>query len=232
MTFAERVRHVRARRRELRRLLEGGRAFAAWEETCVPSYCHPNQLAALVSWWRLFAAADLGARLSRGGPVLDFGAGTGELADLLPPAWDYHFVEQRDAAAASLRGRRPGARRRTLTDLGAGYRAIFALDSLEHNRDHAQLLARLAEALAPDGVLILSGPTESRAYRLGRRIAGFDAHYHQTDVFELERVAAALLSRCALVAVPPLLPLFRLTAWAAGTGAARGERRARRAPRG
>lgn len=214
MRLAERAAHVRARRRHLASQLGVWRQFAQWEETCVPSYCHPNPAAAAVSWWRLFAAAELASRFVRGGPVLDFGAATGELAYLLPASWEYHFVEQQENAATYLAGQHPAAVRHTLDDVAPGrYAAVFALDSLEHNRDFEPLLARLAAALRPDGVLVLSGPTESALYRLGRRIAGFDAHYHETDIWHIEEAAARLLDRRAVRGLPPLVPLFRISVW-------------------
>jgi hypothetical protein len=77
----------------------------------------------------------------------------------------------------------------------------------------AELLEILVRKLAPGGVLILSGPTENGLYRLGRRIAGFDGHYHETTIYHIEAVAERLLRRVAVRSVLPLAPLFRITSW-------------------
>ena len=38
--------HIHARRTDLRRQIDIEAAFEAWEEICLPSYCHGNLLAA------------------------------------------------------------------------------------------------------------------------------------------------------------------------------------------
>ena len=78
---------------------------------------------------------------------------------------------------------------------------------------------QLASKLKPDGVLIISGPSESALYRLGRKIAGFDAHYHETNIFAIEEAAKAELELVDVRSLPPIFPLFRISVWknAAGT---------------
>ena len=216
------LRHIHERRDRLQRELGVQAEFQAWEESCVPSYCHPNLAAAYLSWWRLYAAVALATRQARFDAVLDFGAAVGELRRLLPASLGrYDFIEQNDRAARYLNEQFAGARRETLDSAPAGgYSCIFALDALEHNTDFAPLLARLAGKLAPDGVFILSGPTENRLYHLGRRIAGFDAHYHETNIYAIEVAARACMTRIDLRQLPPLLPLFRLSAWRPGASVA------------
>ena len=150
---------VRERRAALRRRFDLARQFAAIEESCVPSYVHGNWAAAMVAWLRLAGAARLYRRLAPPGPVLDFGAATGELYHVLRRDGDvaYCFVEMDAALAEALLRDAPRAQRRQDIEPGA-YAAIFALDSLEHNDNFAELLAVLAAGLRPDGVLILSGP--------------------------------------------------------------------------
>ena len=216
------LRHIHARRECLQRELEVRSEFAIWEETCIPSYCHPNLAAAYLSWWRLYAAVALARRHARFDAVLDFGAAVGELRRLLPASTGrYDFIEQNDQAASYLTRQFTAAGRETLDSAPAGgYSCIFALDALEHNSDFAALLARLAGKLAPDGVFILSGPTENRLYRLGRRIAGFDAHYHETNIYAIEAAAHARMTPLEVRQLPPLLPLFRLSAWRPGASVA------------
>ena len=87
------------------------------------------------------------------------------------------------------------------------------MDSLEHNEDIPALVGKLIPLLRHDGVFILSGPTESAFYRLGRRLAGFSGHYHHSTIFDIE---AILAKHCTLIEARrvPIFPiLFRVTAW-------------------
>jgi len=212
-----RLSHIRQRRRTLRQRIDAFGAFETWEETCVPSYVHPNRAAAGVSWWRLFVAAELAAAHMPDGPVLDFGASVGELAHVLPArAHPYWFVEQEAPAIAMLRAMVPDAVHTTLEGAPDGhFAAVFALDSLEHNQAFGELLDALAPKLAPGGVLVLSGPTENGLYRLGRKIARFDAHYHETNIHAIEARAEERYTRVQVRTVPLGVPLFRLSVWTA-----------------
>jgi SAM-dependent methyltransferase len=207
--------HARKSRRSLRTSIDLEANFHAWEETCVPSYCHRNPAAAAVSWMRLAKAIGLADSIGADGPVLDFGSATGELGRLLAPGLPYHFIEQDDAAAGYLTRALPSAIRHTLESAPTGhYGCVFALDSLEHNEDYAELLHAIGRKLRPGGVLVLSGPTENALYRLGRRIAGFSAHYHKTTIREIELAAARHMRRVAVASLPsPISPLFRISGW-------------------
>lgn len=205
---------VRRRREALGRRFDVVQAFAELEESCVPSYVHRNWAAALVAWSRLFAAAALYRRFGRAGPVLDFGASTGELRHVLGADAAYAYVEGNEALARALQDEFPDAARFDLDDLPpARFAAVFALDSLEHNHDVGAILDRLSAALAPDGVLILSGPTENALYRLGRRISGFTGEYHHATIYDIERLAAERLTALHRRRTPFGLPLFSLSAW-------------------
>lgn len=209
------LKHIRNRRAELRKSIDVASHFEEWEESCVPSYLHGNPLAAYVSWRRLFKAAKMANRFKPNPPrVLDFGSSVGELSHILNFAGDYEFIELDDASANFLMAQNRRARRTTLDEAPHGsFDAVFAIDSLEHNKDFAVLLGRLVDKLAPDGILVLSGPTENALYRLGRRIAGFDGHYHETTIFDIETAAGARLRRVAVSTLPFGLPLFRVTVW-------------------
>ena len=127
--------------------------FELWEESCVPSYCHPNWLAAFVSWQRLYTAAKL-ARTTKPSAkrVLDFGSSVGELGHLLPEGVRYEFIEAHEPAAGFLKEQLPESQRTTLEDAPAGlYDQIFAIDPLEHNENHSELLHALVTKLAPGG---------------------------------------------------------------------------------
>ena len=210
--------HIRRRRAALRGDIDVVGGFQAWEETCVPSYCHSNWAAAWVSWTRLFRAAALARDfVPHPARVLDFGSSVGEIGHLLnSDGLGYDFIEEEQHAVDYLLSRLPKARQVTLEGTAErSYDVIFAIDSLEHNKNYPELLEALVGKLAPGGVLILSGPTENRLYRLGRRIAGFDGHYHETTIYAIEDAAAKLLRRRSVRTVVPMVPLFRITAWTA-----------------
>lgn len=206
--------HVRNRRRSLAQRFDVARQMSAIEETCIPSYLHKNPAAAAVAWMRLFAAARLHRRFAPSGPVLDFGAASGELAHVLPPGTPYEFCELDDRMARALLDGNPSAVRHRLDALEPGrYAAIFALDSLEHNDNVGAIVDQLRPALRSDGVLILSGPTENWLYRLGRRIAGFSGAYHKTTIYHIERDVAERLTLIRRRTLPPGMPLFSVSCW-------------------
>ena len=210
------IRHAIKRRADLKQSIDLAKTFAAWEESCVPSYCHRNWAAAAISWLRLFRAVRLARTMAPEGKiVLDFGSSVGELGHLVHHAGlTYDFIEQDAQAAAFLQSRLPTATRRTLESAPAGlYDIVFAIDSLEHNDDFAGLLQQLAAKLAPGGVLILSGPTENFLYRLGRAVAGFQGHYHHATIYDIEAAARRFFAMLTVRRVLPLLTLFRITAW-------------------
>lgn len=206
---------VKTRRAALRSQFDVRREFETLEESCVPSYVHTNPLAAWTAWSRLTAAARLYDRHAPAGPVLDFGSATGELRQVLQPLrGDYHFVEQNEVLVGALKKNIPQARREDGAALGEDrFAAVFALDSLEHNEEIGPILEAIARSLRPDGVFILSGPTENALYRLGRRLAGFDGHYHVQTIYDIERQAEAAFQRQARSLQPAGIPLFALSAW-------------------
>jgi len=209
----ETIRLILQRRATLKAEFDIERIFDQIQESCIPSYCHSNPFAAAVAWWRLLAVQNLYSRYQRPGPILDFGAGTGEMFHFLNPHGEYHFVEQDEHLAATLSRWIPSAQREYLDRLEKKFITIFALDSLEHNEDIAGLIVALARALHPQGSLIISGPTENMLYRLGRRIAGFNAYYHINTIYEIESILREHLQCVACRTIPAGIPLFRISVW-------------------
>ena len=116
--------------------------------------------------------------------------------------------------ASALTSMRPDAVRCRLDDIEAGrYGTVFALDSLEHNDNVPEIVDRLRLGLAPERVLIVSGPTENLLYRLGRRIAGFRGHYHHTNITEIERIISTSMTRIRRRGIPPVMTLFSISVW-------------------
>lgn len=213
------VGHVLARRADLRQHIDIQKQFEEWQESCVPSYCHPNPFASYVSWLRLFRAASLARKyhpeLTR---ILDFGSSVGELGHLFPDEHIiYEFIEQDEKASSYLQSRLPRAVRQNLEAAPEGaYDCLFAIDSLEHNNDFPGLLRQLHRKVRPDGIFIISGPTENWVYRIGRSLARFRGGYHVTNIYDIEAEAARLMRLQEQLMIFPGLPLFRLTAWRPG----------------
>ena len=206
---------IKTRRSVLKDYFDIKRQFKQIEESCIPSYIHKNLAAAGISWWRLACAAKAYHRHHPKGPVLDFGAASGELFHVLQPTENYHFVELSDKLSEALVNFNPEALRQTKdTMLPNNYGAVFALDCLEHNDDIPELLELIQKTLTKDGLLILSGPTENWMYKLGRRLAGFTGHYHTTNICDIERMSEALFSKVEQRMIPlSITPLFSITVW-------------------
>ena len=187
--------------------------FEEIEESCIPSYVHGNRLAAWVAWQRNKAAANLYERYAPAGPILDFGAATGEVGHLIQKRGPYHIIEQDDLLVDAC-SKWQETHRTTLEQADKNtYSAIFALDSLEHNDDIPGLVAQLVPLLRSDGIFILSGPTESGFYKFGRWIAGFSGHYHHSNIFDIETTLAKHCDLLEAERVPLFPTLFRITAW-------------------
>ena len=77
---------------------------------------------------------------------------------------------------------------------------ILALDVLEHVDDLPKVLQDMARLLKPQGLLLVSGPTENWMYRLGRsigqRFAGpeFSGHYHHRNIYDVQGELAKLFT--------------------------------------
>ena len=206
---------VKTRRALLKGYFDIVRQFEQIEESCIPSYAHNNLAAAWISWYRLACAAKAYWERKPKGPILDFGAASGELFHVLQPNEHYHFVELNDSLANALLYFEPESKRQTLEKLPSrGYGAIFALDSLEHNDNIPKLLDCLHETLAEDGLLILSGPTENWLYRVGRRLARYSGHYHTATISDIETMTAKSFKNLSTKVIPlPFAPLFSITVW-------------------
>jgi 2-polyprenyl-3-methyl-5-hydroxy-6-metoxy-1,4-benzoquinol methylase len=164
----------------------------------IPSYLHPNPLMRWMAWRRVEVVADrlqaLCARRNGQPAIVDFGCGTGILFDealrcgrpvigvdvvldsarLLVAEWKLD-VELKTPAQAREEIE-PGT-----VDV------IVAAEVLEHVDPLDESLALFQTWLKNDGVLLVSLPTENRLYRLGRRLAGFQGHYHHDDARSIDR---------------------------------------------
>jgi 2-polyprenyl-3-methyl-5-hydroxy-6-metoxy-1,4-benzoquinol methylase len=165
------------------------------DEMAIPSYLHRNPAMRWMAWKRLEVVANF-FRNSRQGlakdeavTVMDFGCGTGVLfdqlsgsaskiygvdlvlepAELLVDEWQLDKVTlmKPERAAAEIASN--------------SIDVIVAAEVLEHIDPVDDTLAFFHDRLRENGTLLVSLPTESLLYRIGRRLAGFHGHYHESD---------------------------------------------------
>jgi len=188
----------------VRKLSESLRPDAA-AESAVPSYTHRIPMIRWLMFRRLdmierMALAELPRNATRAGhSALDFGCGIGMM---IP----FHAANVVFLPPEELATRIDDAR----------LNVVIAADVLEHVDDLATVVGTLRRKMRVGGALIVSGPTESRAYRWGRKIAGFTGEYHVRSVFEVEEgIRAGGLVRERVLRLPfPFAPvLFRITRW-------------------
>ncbi len=160
------------------------------DEMAIPSYLHDNPALRWMAWRRVDV---VGALLQQvcppGGTVLDFGCGTGVLFETaLARADRVYGVDLVLDAAALLKERRGLQRVELVPAADAPTRVapgsvdlVVAAEVLEHVDDLPRSFSFFRRVLRPGGHLLVSLPTENRAYRFGRRLAGFTGEYHEHD---------------------------------------------------
>jgi 2-polyprenyl-3-methyl-5-hydroxy-6-metoxy-1,4-benzoquinol methylase len=164
------------------------------DTNATPSYLHANPLIRWLFWKRLDVVASLLAAQRREYDAgLDFGCGLGVLlptltgmtrqvyaTDLLPaPA--HHLVSELQLRNVTFVD--PAA----IPDVLPPLDFVVSTDVLEHVDPLDATLAALVSALKDDGILVISGPTESGIYKLGRMLAGFGGKgdYHLTNIHDI-----------------------------------------------
>jgi len=209
-------------------LLEGARGVppAERDEMAVPSYCHWNPAIRWLFWRRLDVALDA-ASLGPDETVLDFGCGSGVLLPSL--CQDGRRVMATDLvvgpAEAMIRRRSLAVElvpARAFNEWAASRSGtldcILALDVLEHLEGDAlpEVLSAFAGLLRAGGHLIVSGPTETFLYKIGRMIAGFVGDYHHRTIFDIDRELRRTWARGEAMFVPgrPLPRAFLVARYA------------------
>ena len=172
------------------------------DEMAIPSYLHRNRAMRWMAWRRVHVVA---ARLQRaavawrageGRHVVDFGCGAGVLLEAASRAADRvtgidivlraaeMLVEELSLKNVTLLP--PDQAETTITP--GSVDVVIAGEVLEHlDHDLDRTLDLFGRWLVPGGRLLVSLPTESPLYRLGRRLAGFHGHYHHSDAAAIDR---------------------------------------------
>jgi SAM-dependent methyltransferase len=202
----------------------------AVDESAVPSYTH--RIPAIR--WLMFRRLDLIRKMAlkelarsearAGRKALDFGCGIGMMIPALAGHVGTLYLCDEQLAPARTTTEwfhadnvvclSPDELDRGITD--SSLQIITAADVLEHVDDLASVLDTLRRKLRIGGALIVSGPTESWAYRCGRKIAGFSGEYHVRSVFDVEdgvRGGGLTLEGVHRLPFAFAPALFRITLW-------------------
>lgn len=213
---------TRVPRDVLRRTIEG-LSPEAIAESAVPSYCHANPAIRWLFWKRLDTALGL-ADCRPEDTVLDFGCGSGVALPTLHGLCRRVAATDLDLAPARVLTTTlglpteliPAETFRAWAEAQQGRIAcILALDVLEHvaDEDLEALSERFRGLAGGSGRLVISGPTESLMYQVGRFVAGFHGAYHHRSIFDIDRVIARRWVAEQTLFVPrwPLPRAFRIT---------------------
>lgn len=213
--------------RRARRIGQGiyrSRSAKTVDEQAGPAYFAGCWLSRLLFWRRLIIALGAIPETDRDCCV-DFGCGFGLALPLLRERFqhtigvdtmpdlssEFMFRWDRDVALGQPQNELKIVTSLNQTELKPGEVDLFlALDVFEHIHPLRPVLERMFELLAPNGRIVISGPTETAWYRMGRRLVGFSGDYHVSDIYEVERNVQEFFSVRKHSRIPQILPLFEI----------------------
>ena len=184
-------------------------------------YAHPNPVARWIFWQRLVTGYRLLEGIPSGSKVLDLGGGSGAFLPALARRFtDVSVVDldlhdaRRVAAHYQLANVRLFEKDISSWDDAGMYDLVVAMDVLEHFADKSVPRRFLDIHIKPNGLLLVSLPTENWIYRLGRAVLGktkpADHYYpaHELVRFYREAGYTLLAHRYVPRLGPFALPLF------------------------
>ncbi|MBV6395393.1 MAG: Ubiquinone biosynthesis O-methyltransferase [Anaerolineales bacterium] len=194
------------------------------DEAAFPAYSHPNPFINWLFWQRLRVVMNFIERHAPFDYVLDFGCGSGVLLPFLAAHSQrvlgldvdllaYRVMSKRLNFPASIEVR--DANQNPLASLpAASFNLITALDVLEHVEDLSTTLHDLMRLLRPGGWLVVSGPTETIFYKIGRKLAGpeYSGAYHERGIPEVRAQLGKLAPVRTLARLYPPVTLFDIFA--------------------
>lgn len=167
-------------------------------EAALPAYAHKNPLIDWLFWKRVQIAYDYAHQNNTSKRILDFGCGSGVLSYML--AKSNHQVTACDIEFSPLQLVKENIRFPLNIDFIEGdllqkglekgsFDVIYALDVLEHIDNLDPYLELFNKLLTPNGVVVISGPTENWWYKIGRKLAGtrFTGDYHVTRISKIKK---------------------------------------------
>ncbi len=184
-------------------------------EMAIPSYLNKNPFVRAMFWRRYDAVYQL-SDLQPDMTVCEFGCGIGAflptLADEVKKVYAVDLFPQY-AQDLAQRLNLDITFSKDLSNIpDHSLDLILAVEVMEHLDDPALYTQLFAKKLEPTGRLIMSGPTESWLYKLGRFLIGYNKyhHYHKNNVYQLRQIIANnnFILEKTVQFPSPLLPLF------------------------
>jgi len=215
---------VRTSRAEIRHLVDArvpGMTAHDRDEMAIPSYLHWNPLIRWLMWRRYEVVAEL-AELAPAKRVLEFGCGIGLFLPTLVARMGAVYAVDRFPEFAKALAQSRGLAVTFVDSVealpDATLDTIVAADVMEHLESPREWAALFRRKLVPGGRLVVSGPTETPIYQLGRIAAGFagKGDYHHTDVTRLcDDITAVGFRLVGVRGLPFALPphLFKVLAF-------------------
>ena len=201
------------------------RRFASCDEQAGPAYFGGMWLSRKLFWWRLRAAMSA-IPPTDNAVCLDFGCGFGLVLPLLAERFDsvvgidlvpelsreflLRFTNRYTADARELL-QVPIVESLHHVELAPkSVDLIVAFDVLEHIKSLDTIIGQFKSLLSPQGVVVVTGPTENLAYRFGRWMVGFSGKYHVADIYDVERALQTQFCVKRVRRIPRLIPLFEI----------------------
>jgi 2-polyprenyl-3-methyl-5-hydroxy-6-metoxy-1,4-benzoquinol methylase len=191
-------------------------------EAAFPSYANRNPLISFLFWQRVRKVMTCLESNKPYATVMDFGCGSGVMLPFLSAISRTVVAVDRELSPikemeAHVRFAAniviDDMRQKTLKDYApASFDAVIALDVLEHVDDLTNILSDLCNLLKPGGKIIISGPTENLAYKIGRKIAGeeYSGHYHVRNIYDIKEEMARFFKVETLATLFYPIPLFKI----------------------
>jgi len=192
------------------------------DEAAFPAYANRNPLTSFLFWQRLRTVITHLNGRSEYQKVMDFGCGSGVMLPFLSRVSKQ--VVGLDLDLSPLRKMKshvplPGnvctyeLNQKKLREFRPGsFDVILALDVLEHVDNLSEILSDMCNLLAPEGQIIVSGPTENLAYRMGRKLSGpeYSGHYHVRNIYDIKEQLTKFLRVSTIATLFYPLPLFKV----------------------
>lgn len=184
------------------KLLQSQGTDEVLSEAALPAYAHTNPIIDYIFWKRLdLATSKVKKELPENSNVLDFGCGTGVMSfELAKSNYNVTSIDLDLTPINLLKDKIEYPNRISFIEgdihnvdfENKKFDAIVALDVLEHIpiEDLPKYIEKFQEILNPEGIIVVSGPTENILYKIGRKIAGndFTGHYHETTISKIKAV--------------------------------------------
>lgn len=175
------------------------------DEMAIPSYRHKNPLLRWMAWRRVETLANYmektAVAISRPRSqctVMDFGCGTGVLfpqeaisfgqiygVDVVLEAANLH-LQKREYESTTIQLLSPEQAQNLIPEHSLD--VIIAAEVLEHISPLEETLNFFYRKLRPDGHLLITVPTENSLYQFGRRMSGFEKHFHVDNAASIHRI--------------------------------------------